>query len=177
MSLTLVSFRQATNQEAEEEQPAWEDENQVDEDDEEEDDDIHQIIIKEEPEPAAKVPSKPQHEYIYPVHKPRLPRKRKIIRSPTTSGGTKIENVILETLKILRRSNITKKKDECDSFGEYIADSLRKHDERTQAMIKQAINNILFEQEMKKYSSGHYEIVISGVDENPLILGENHHEK
>lgn len=66
---------------------------------------------------------------------------------------------------------MTRKKDECDSFGEYIADSLRKHDERTQSMIKQAINNILFEQEMKKYSASQY-VVISGIDENPLILGD-----
>lgn len=40
-------------------------------------------------------------------------------------------------------------------------------------MIKQAINNILFEQEMKKYSVGQYAVVISGVDENPLILGDD----
>lgn len=69
-----------------------------------------------------------------------------------------------------RRQNFYKKKDECDSFGEYIAMSLRKHDERTRSMIKQAINNILFEQEMKKYnaSSSQY-VVISTVDENPLV--------
>ncbi|CAF4927956.1 unnamed protein product [Pieris macdunnoughi] len=61
-----------------------------------------------------------------------------------------------------------KGKDECDSFGEYIAVSLRKHDERTRSMIKQAINNILFEQEMKKYNSSSYV-----VEKNPLIIGDS----
>ncbi|XP_047521956.1 uncharacterized protein LOC125060885 isoform X2 [Pieris napi] len=61
-----------------------------------------------------------------------------------------------------------KGKDECDSFGEYIAVSLRKHDERTRSMIKQAINNILFEQEMKKYNSSSFL-----VEKNPLIIGDS----
>lgn len=71
-------------------------------------------------------------------------------------------------LRLLRKSSeTTKKNDECDSFGEYIAISLRKHDERTQSMIKQAINNILFEQEMKKYSAGQY---VNITDDNPLVI-------
>lgn len=72
-------------------------------------------------------------------------------------------------IKLLRKTENCKKKDECDTFGEYIASSLRKHDDRTQSMIKQAINNILFEQEMKKYNtSGTYAVIISDPIENPL---------
>lgn len=77
-------------------------------------------------------------------------------------------------MKLLKKSDISKKKDECDTFGEYIAMSLRKHDEWTQSMIKQAINNILFEQEMKKYngSNGQFTVVVSSVDENTLMDGD-----
>lgn len=99
--------------------------------------------------------------------------KRRIVKEKENSCTTSLDNRLLETLKLLRKSDLSKKKDECDSFGEYIAISLRKHDERTQSMIKQAINNILFEQEMKKYSTGQYTVVISGIDENPLVLGDD----
>lgn len=84
---------------------------------------------------------------------------------------------LIEALKLLKRSELSKRKDECDTFGEYIATSLRKHDDRTQSMIKQAINNILFEQEMKKYSSGQYTVVLTGMEENPLVLGDQETEK
>lgn len=94
--------------------------------------------------------------------------KRKIVKD-----NDSLDNRLLETLRLLRKSDLSRKKDECDSFGDYIAISLRKHDERTQSMIKQAINNILFEQEMKKYSTtGQFTVVLSGVDENPLVIGD-----
>lgn len=118
------------------------------------------IIIKEEPQLEEQTLPKIQNVNS----KPRLTRvlKRKLVIEPE-------EPSILER-KLYRRQNFCKKKDECDSFGEYIAMSLRKHNERTRSMIKQAINNILFEQEMKKYnvSSSQY-VVISTVDGNPLV--------
>lgn len=104
-----------------------------------------------------------------PINKP--PLKRRLIKESNVNHKN-LDSVLLETLKLVRNSNLSKKKDECDSFGEYIAISLRKHDERTQSMIKQAINNILFEQEMKKFNAGQYTVVISGIDDNPLIIGE-----
>ncbi|XP_026753247.1 uncharacterized protein LOC113513452 [Galleria mellonella] len=135
------------------------------------DEDHEEIIIKEEPVVQTYVKPK---SYKYTTHKPRLTKtiKRRIIREAPANSSSRIDSKILETLRLIRKSDLSRKKDECDSFGEYIADSLRKHDDRTQSMIKQAINNILFEQEMKKYSTNQYEVVITGVDENPLILGD-----
>ncbi|KAJ8712026.1 hypothetical protein PYW07_004868 [Mythimna separata] len=107
-----------------------------------------------------------------PVKKYKLTRpllKRKLVVKENES----LDSRLLETLKLLRKSDLSRKKDECDSFGDYIAISLRKHDERTRSMIKQAINNILFEQEMKKYSNNQYTVVLSEVDENPLVLGDS----
>lgn len=125
-----------------------------------------EVIIKMEPEFQ-----RPKKRFrLTQTHKPRL-TKTKVKR--VVKDSSNLDSKVLETLSLLRRSDLTRKKDECDSFGEYIAISLRKHDERTQSMIKQAINNILFEQEMKKYSVGQYAVVISGVDENPLILGDD----
>ncbi|KAM3957524.1 uncharacterized protein ACR2FA_008491 [Aphomia sociella] len=137
------------------------------------DDDHEDIVIKEEPLIKTYVKHVEPKTYKYSTHKPRLtkPQKRRIIRE-TTSSVSRIDSKILETLRLIRKSDLSRKKDECDSFGEYIADSLRKHDDRTQSMIKQAINNILFEQEMKKYSSSQYEVVITDLEENPLILGD-----
>uniref|UniRef100_A0A2A4JSL0 MADF domain-containing protein n=1 Tax=Heliothis virescens TaxID=7102 RepID=A0A2A4JSL0_HELVI len=104
----------------------------------------------------------------YRLNRPLL--RKKLVKEPDVKDS--LDSRLLETLKLLRKSDLSKKKDECDSFGEYIAVSLRKHDERTRSMIKQAINNILFEQEMKKYSTGQYTVVLSGVDENPLVIGD-----
>ncbi|XP_050549942.1 uncharacterized protein LOC118272118 isoform X1 [Spodoptera frugiperda] len=93
------------------------------------------------------------------------PMKRKL---PTDHDS--LDDKLVETLKLLKKSELSRKKDECDSFGEYIAMSLRKHDERTQSMIKQAINNILFEQEMRLYSGGQYTVLLTGPEENPLVF-------
>jgi hypothetical protein len=125
-----------------------------------------EIIIKEEVVPVE--PAKPKRLKINT--RPRI-IKRPITREVSTS---QLDSRLLEALKLLRRSDLSRKKDECDSFGEYIAVSLRKHDERTQSMIKQAINNILFEQEMKKYNATQY-VVIPGMDENPLTLSDTEH--
>lgn len=102
----------------------------------------------------------------YKLTRPPLKRKLGI------KENEPLDSRLLEILKLLRKSDLSRKKDECDSFGDYIAVSLRKHDERTRSMIKQAINNILFEQEMKKYSANQYTVVLSGVDENPLVIGD-----
>lgn len=119
------------------------------------------VMIKEEPEFVEQ--TLPKIRYI--CSKPRLTR---VLKRNVANESHRPR--VLER-KMFKRSEFFKKKDECDSFGEYIAMSLRKHDERTQSMIKQAINNILFEQEMKKYNAGQY-VVISTVDENPLIIGD-----
>lgn len=140
-----------------------------------------EVVIKQEPHTETYVRdnrktikrtrapvTRPREKIIRPL------LKRRIIKDAnnTTTTVNNLDSRLLETLKLLRKSDLSKKKDECDSFGEYIAISLRKHDERTQSMIKQAINNILFEQEMKKYSTGQYTVVLSGMDENPLVIGD-----
>ncbi|KAJ2945356.1 hypothetical protein O0L34_g155 [Tuta absoluta] len=139
------------------------------------------LLIKQEP-------AQPMMVTVQPIHhgstrlkrgreraKPRLTRpvRRRVVKDAhLASASSTLDGRLSEALKLLRRSDLTRRKDECDSFGEYIADSLRKHDDRTQSMIKQAINNILFEQEMKKYTTNQQYVVISGLDENPLILGD-----
>ncbi|KPJ12821.1 hypothetical protein RR48_10451 [Papilio machaon] len=129
-----------------------------------------EIVIKTEPTAEYTKVKARQEVKNTTTRKSKL--KKVIKRRTVKDHNDEDRNSLIETLRLLRRSNLLKKKDECDSFGEYIADSLRKHDERTQSMIKQAINNILFEQEMKKYSTNQYTVVIPGIDENPLILTE-----
>lgn len=63
-----------------------------------------------------------------------------------------VDSRILEVQRMMKKDSLIKK-DDCDTYGEYIASTLRKHDNKTQCMIKQAINNILFEQEMNKYEN------------------------
>lgn len=138
---------------------------------------VQEVLIKQEPihvhyKQRARAPAK--------THKPRItrPLKRRVVKEHHSSSSSSFVSNVLdsrlaEAVKLLRRSEMTRKMDECDSFAKYIADSLRKHDDRTQSMIKQAINNILFEQEMKKYSSNQqYAVVLAGIDENPLILSD-----
>ncbi|XP_059057765.1 uncharacterized protein LOC131851297 [Achroia grisella] len=135
-------------------------------------DDIHEeITIKEEPVIQAYKPKTYKYSNSNSMSRSTKVLKRRPVREvPNTSN--RMDSKILETLRLIKKTGLSRKKDECDSFGEYIADSLRKHDDRTQSMIKQAINNILFEQEMKKFSTNQYEVVITGIDENPLILGD-----
>lgn len=160
---------------------------QTSEDDDDEDDDDRgeqEILIKQEPsiETYCMEQEAPRehNDRENDVKQPPLKRyrlNRPLLKRKIVKENTSLDSRLLETLRLLRKSDLSKKKDECDSFGEYIAVSLRKHDERTQSMIKQAINNILFEQEMKKYSAGHYTVVLEGVDENPLVLSGEHEEK
>ncbi|XP_063365298.1 uncharacterized protein LOC134653865 [Cydia amplana] len=162
----------STHQEIEElEQQSSDEDNNANE---EQDEIVHEeIIIKTEPQTVEYVRPRKRLRYAQATHKPRLTKFARKAVKDNTNNNSNLDSKVLETLSLLRRSDLTRKKDECDSFGEYIAISLRKHDERTQSMIKQAINNILFEQEMKKYSVGQYAVVISGVDENPLILSDD----
>ncbi|CAG9134771.1 unnamed protein product [Plutella xylostella] len=137
-------------------------------------DDMHEeVIIKQEDQPKKRVYTTSVGR-IKPEYNQRLRLMRNIKRKNTAApsqGSLAAANSTTDLIRILKRSELLKKKDECDSFGEYIANSLRKHGERTRSMIKHAINNIIFEQEMKKYS-GQYDVsIVSGDDdENPLIL-------
>lgn len=133
------------------------------------DDDDNAVLIKLEPAPEPSPPKKPS--FSSQKHSRRLTHMKRVPAQREANPSTYTDSKLLEMLKLLKKSDISKKKDECDSFGQYIATSLRKHDDRTQSMIKQAINNILFEQEMKKYTN--FPVVIS--PENPLdiVVGDN----
>lgn len=140
------------------------------------DDDDSELLIKQEPitEPTPP-PLKKSSLFANQKHSRRLTtRLKQLPAHRDTNQSTHTDSKLIEMLRLLKKSDISKKKDECDSFGEYIATSLRKHDDRTQSMIKQAINNILFEQEMKKYTN--YSVVIS--PENPLdnVIGDDDDE-
>lgn len=145
---------------------------------------VHIIVKEEEPEVIVPKPAK--------YFKPKPVQKRRLIENKLRDKKKFIQSKIVKRNKLQYTKNAEcksfdkvyenndqcdnnyskgyKNKDECDSFGEYIAVSLRKHDERTRSMIKQAINNILFEQEMKKYNAGNYTVIYTAVDENPLIV-------
>ncbi|CAH2043027.1 unnamed protein product, partial [Iphiclides podalirius] len=140
----------------------------AEEDHAEEDTQSQEVIVKSEP--AVEYPRPRAKREVRCVG--RKARVHKVVKRRVVKDNDDDRARLIETIRLLRRSDLLKKKDECDSFGEYIADSLRKHDDRTQSMIKQAINNILFEQEMKRYSSNQYAVVIPSMDENPLILGD-----
>ncbi|XP_030025718.1 uncharacterized protein LOC115444187 isoform X1 [Manduca sexta] len=167
-----VDVRQV--QESEAEESGESNDSSSDDDNEEE----QPVLVKVEPEI---VQPRPKRRFIPPPTSPNLsrqpkPLKRRLLKEPTKPTSD-LDSKLLEALKLLKRSELSRKKDECDSFGEYIATSLRKHDERTQSMIKQAINNILFEQEMKKYSGGQYTVVLTNMEENPLVLGDHETDK
>lgn len=132
-----------------------------------------QIIIKQEPEQTIFIKDRSPVQQRNTKHsKPRLTRtvKKKFAQPKTAYNHSSNDTKILDAIRSLKRVDYKKKRDECDIFGEYIANSLRKHDDRTRSMIKHAINNILFEQEMKRYTTTHYEINMD--NENPLILPE-----
>ncbi|KAJ0174894.1 hypothetical protein K1T71_010002 [Dendrolimus kikuchii] len=83
------------------------------------------------------------------------PLKRNITRitkrRPVVAKSSKLDSKMIEALKMITKTELYRKKDECDIFGEYIATSLRRHDEITRCMIKQGMNNILFEQDLHSH--------------------------
>lgn len=175
----LESHRQSTSTSSDAQQSQMEREQTSEDDDDDEDDEDRgeqEVLIKQEPsiETYDMDEDAPRDNRTNDVKQPlkRYRLNRPLVKRKLIKENNSLDSRLLETLRLLRKSDLSRKKDECDSFGEYIAVSLRKHDERTQSMIKQAINNILFEQEMKKYSTGHYTVVLQGVDENPLVLGD-----
>lgn len=75
-----------------------------------------------------------------------LPNKKKrIIEDPRVTEAYRI-------LKEVSKKN--EKRDDCIVYGEHIAHKLRGYDNRTCAIVQYHINNILFEADMGKYSSG-----------------------
>lgn len=72
-------------------------------------------------------------------------KKKRIIEDPRVTEAYRI-------LKEVSKRN--EKRDDCVVYGEHIAHKLRGYDSRTCAVVQYHINNILFEADMGKYSSG-----------------------
>jgi hypothetical protein len=73
------------------------------------------------------------------------------------SAGAKEENqaMLQEAFDILKCS-ITTPTDPYFTYGQHIANELRKYDPCTLAQVKHAINNVIFKADMGKYSYGSY---------------------
>ncbi|CAH0694400.1 unnamed protein product [Spodoptera exigua] len=138
----MASSNYATESSSSESSDDNEEEEEEEEEEERPEDRVQQVTIKQEPSTSETCSAAVVQEEQPSA--PAQPKKRKLPR-----GLDALDSKLQEALKILKKSDLSRKKDECDTFGEYIAISLRKHDERTQSMIKQAINNILFEQGLR----------------------------
>lgn len=74
--------------------------------------------------------------------------KRKYQPEATKNETSSIEYVLFNDELNHSQSTVqrdTKKRDVCDIFGEYIAEELRKHDDRTRMILQHEIHNILFQ--------------------------------
>ncbi|PNF25029.1 hypothetical protein B7P43_G06984 [Cryptotermes secundus] len=97
-------------------------------------------------------------ERITPSRTPEAPRhKRPCIDPKSASTRAKQENqaMLLEAFDILKSSVITPT-DPYFTYGQHIANELRKYDPSTLAQVKHAINNVIFEADMGEYSYGYY---------------------
>lgn len=63
--------------------------------------------------------------------------------------------MLLQAFDILK-SSATIPTDPYFTYGQHIANELRKYDPNTLAQVKQAINNVIFEADMGKFSYGYY---------------------
>ncbi|GBP46713.1 hypothetical protein EVAR_86966_1 [Eumeta japonica] len=124
----------------------------------------HEVVVKEElPDPPYAAAPSPQRR-----RRPAARRSRPARPHLTSETSPVLDRNLVRAIRSVTRAELRRGgacgRDECDVFGEYIANALRKHDERTRAMIKHAIGNILFEQEMKQYA------VATAPPRNPLLL-------
>lgn len=60
-----------------------------------------------------------------------------------------------QAYKLLKRT-VNTKKDECEIYGQYIAEKLRKFDQLSRAQAQHKINNALFEIEMEFFKKTRY---------------------
>lgn len=89
---------------------------------------------------------------------PEAPQRKKARRDPkSASAGAQGENnaMLLQAFDILK-SSATIPTDPYFTYGQHIANELRKYDPNTLAHVKQAINNVIFEADMGKFSYGYY---------------------
>lgn len=81
------------------------------------------------------------------------PPKRRVKDSKSISSAATQQNqaMLVEAFDILK-SSAAASTDPYFSYGQHIANELRKYDPRTLAQVKHAINNVIFDADMGKYS-------------------------
>lgn len=77
---------------------------------------------------------------------------RNMVVSPKNWGKRKKEDPRIEEAFQIMKDVAGKKRDECDVFGEHVANKLRKYDNHTRVLVEHHINNILFDADIKMYS-------------------------
>lgn len=102
-------------------------------------DDLQQTSDKQVPKSSNTVdkpcnPPPPRKKFVSPK---RLAQKRKRYEDPR-----------IKAFEILQKAVKIEKKDECAMFAEYIAEKLRKHENRTRMILQHQIHNLLFQAEM-----------------------------
>lgn len=83
-----------------------------------------------------------------PPEKPTMPTKKAPSKIECSADGPPINdtfNVLQDTVQ-----TNSKKRDVCDIFSEYIAEELRKHDDRTRMILQHKIHNLLFQAAVNK---------------------------
>ncbi|KAF5271250.1 hypothetical protein FQR65_LT17668 [Abscondita terminalis] len=93
-------------------------------------------------------------------------RENSLCKAPNTSKNMKRKRNIEEESPMLKKafqiltessSSSTSSFDPYFSYGQHIANELRKYDQRTFIYVKQAINKVIFEADLGKYTNyGHY---------------------
>ena len=112
-------------------------------------------------------------EGITPSRTPEAPRRKRAHTDPrSASAGAKEENktLLLEAFDILK-SSVTTPTDPYFTYGQHIANELRRYDPSTLAQVKHAINNVIFEADMGKYSYGYYTQNYSQSRRSESIIG------
>jgi hypothetical protein len=78
--------------------------------------------------------------------------------------------MLLQAFDILKYSAATPT-DPYFTYGQHIANELRKYDPSTLAQVKHAINNVIFEADMGKYSYGYFTKNYSQAQRSESIVG------
>jgi hypothetical protein len=78
------------------------------------------------------------------------------IKKTKRMASSSTNDTMLEKAFVLLQENTHRNTDSYFSFGQHIANELRKYDPRTLAIVKQAINNIIFYADMGRLPSSNY---------------------
>ncbi|XP_021941598.1 uncharacterized protein LOC110840689 isoform X2 [Zootermopsis nevadensis] len=87
---------------------------------------------------------------------PEAPRRKRTRTDPKSASAEAKENqtMLLEAFDILK-SSVTTPTDPYFTYGQYIANELRKYDPSTLSQVKRAINNVIFEADIGNYTQNY----------------------